>query len=187
MAEFAIELPSLILREWRDSDAAPFLAMGRDPEVMAFLGPLMEPADVDRIITRVRSYQAELGYCAWALEQRSDGAMVGFCGLIPGPAGTPLEGKVEIAWRLARPHWGKGYARDAALAALGWAWANLDAPSIWAITVTANTRSWGLMERIGMTRHHDLDFDHPAVPDGDPLKRHITWSIDRPAQSGATP
>lgn len=185
MAEFAITLSSLILREWRDSDFDPFLAMGRDPEVMAYLGPLREPDDVWQLINRLRSYQAEFGYCAWALEQRSDGAMIGFCGLVPGPAGTPIEGKVEIGWRLARAAWGKGYARDAAMASLDWAWANLDLPTIWAITVEANTRSWGLMQRLGMTRHHDLDFDHPNVADDSALKRHMTWSIDRPGTVSA--
>ncbi|NWP15587.1 GNAT family N-acetyltransferase, partial [Escherichia coli] len=82
-----------------------------------------------------------------------------------GPEGTPLFGEVEIGWRVARAHWGKGYAREAAQASLDWAWANLDVPTVAAMTVPGNTRSWGLMERLGMTRVPADDFIHPQAPD----------------------
>jgi len=74
---------------------------------------------------------------------------------------------------------GQGYAREAAVASLAWAWANLPVPAIMAITNLANTRSWGLMERLGMTRYPDEDFDHPEVPEGDPLRLHILYCIHR--------
>ena len=81
---------------------------------------------------------------------------------------------------LARDAWGQGYAREVARATLDWGFANLAEDTIWAITVPANIRSWGLMERLGMTRQIDMDFDHPNVPDDSPLKRHITYNIMRP-------
>lgn len=176
-----IDTDRLILRAWRDSDRAPFAAMGRDAEVMRHLGPLMSPKESDAAIDRLVGVQAARGYTFWAVERRGDGAFLGFCGLKPGPEGTPIEGRIEIGWRIARAHWRQGYAREAALASLDWGWANLADSTIFAMTVPANVASWTLMERIGMKRRPDGDFDHPAVPDGSPLKRHIVYAIDRPS------
>lgn len=108
--------------------------------------------------------------------------MLGFCGLRRGGhAGTAVPDELEIGWRLRREAWGQGYAREAALASLDWGWANRDASRIAAWTVAANTASWGLMERIGMVRRPELDFDHPRFPAGHPLCRHIVYAIGRPA------
>jgi RimJ/RimL family protein N-acetyltransferase len=179
MAKFQIETERLILREWRESDFESFYAMCNDPQVMEFLGPFRTKDEIAASIAQLRFTQDNCGFCFWAIERQADRAMIGFCGLDPCDAGSPLEGCVEIGWRLARNVWGLGYAHEAAKASLDWGFANLDDEAIWAITVPANTRSWGLMERLGMTRHHDLDFDHPRVPDDSPLKRHITYSIRR--------
>lgn len=177
----AIPTERLILRPWREADHGALLALCSDPRVMEFLGPTQTEAEVHGMIARLRACQAEHGYCFWAVERREDGAVLGFCGLKPGQAGTPIEGSIEIGWRLAADAWGKGYAREAAQASLAWGWANLDADAIWAITAPANVRSWGLMERLGMTRHADLDFAFPdSGPDG-PLSACITYSIRRPA------
>ncbi len=181
MAEFALETERLTLRGWRESDVGPLHALCNDPKVMEFLGPFQSVPEIEAIIVRQQAIQAELGHCFWALERKNDGAMIGFCGLQPGPANTPIEGRVEIGWRLAADFWGLGYAKEAALAALKWGWTNLNAPNIWAITVPANTNSWGLMLRLGMARQAVLDFDHPAVPEGSALRRHMTWSIGRAA------
>ena len=170
----------LILRGWRESDAEPFLAMGNDPAVMEYLGPPLIRDDVDMMLARQNGFLDTNGHCFWALERAEDGAFMGFCGIKPGALGTPVEGRIEIGWRLAQPYWGKGYAREAAEATLRWGWANLDVPDIWAITVPGNVRSWGLMERLGMTRRHDLDFDHPLPGLEERLKAHITYSIERP-------
>jgi RimJ/RimL family protein N-acetyltransferase len=177
VGEFRIETERLILRSWRDEDASPFHKMGSDPKVMEFLGPLRTLAQARESVAGQQALQSDHGYCFWATERRSDGNMIGFCGLEPGPTATPLEGKTEIGWRLAAAEWGKGYASEAARAALDWGFANLPDPDIWAITVAANTRSWGLMERLGMTRMPDLDFDHPSLPKDSPLLRHITYRI----------
>ncbi len=174
-----IETERLVLRGWRDEDAAPFLAMGQDSEVMAYLGPRQTAEDVAAAIARQRDLLESIGHCFWAMEERASGAFIGFCGLKPGAAGTPVEGRTEIGWRLARAHWGKGYAREAAQASLDWGWAK-GIDSIWAITVPANVRSWGLMERLGMTRRPDLDFDHPLPGLQERLKAHVTYSIERP-------
>jgi RimJ/RimL family protein N-acetyltransferase len=181
MSGFAFETPRLIIRDWRDSDREPWAAMGRDPEVMAHLGPLMERPETDMLLDRQRAIQARLGHTFWALESRETGDFLGFCGLKIMPERIPgLEDTIEIGWRLKRDAWGKGYAREAAEASLNWGWANLSADRICAITTPGNVRSWGLMERLGMKRRHDLDFMHPALAANDPLAPHITYEMLRP-------
>ena len=184
MADIIVETERLVLRTWRDSDVAPLLEICRDPKVMEFLGPLQTEDEIRAAIARQRAHQEQLGHCYWAIELKSDAEMLGFCGIQPEPAGIPLAGLPDIGWRLGYSHWNKGYAREAAQASLDWGFANLTDNEIWAITVPANRRSWGLMERLGMQRQHDLDFDHPSVPDDSPLKRHITYCIQRPAGAG---
>jgi RimJ/RimL family protein N-acetyltransferase len=179
MAEFRIETERLILREWREEDVDALLDLRTDPRVMATLGPLQTRDEVVQTYLRHTAFQQTLGHCSWVIERRHVDGLIGSCGLHPGPKATPIEGRLEIGWQLAHHVWGQGYAREAALASLAWGFANLRDDSIWAITTTGNSRSWGLMERIGMARHPELDFDHPNVPDGSPLKRHITYSIRR--------
>jgi RimJ/RimL family protein N-acetyltransferase len=179
MADFAIETERLILREWREDDVAPLLAICTDPRVMKFLGPPQSEGETRAAIARQRGHQERLGHCYWALERKADSEMIGFCGLQPEPEAIPVIGGLpDIGWRLAHRAGGNGDAREAATASLDWGFANLADDTIWAITVGANTLSWGLMDRLGMTRHHDLDFDHPNVADDSPLKRHIAYGID---------
>jgi len=146
---------------------------------MEFIGPLMDIAEAERIVTGQILNQRLFGHCFWPIERRLDSAFLGFCGVQLGPVDTPIEGRIEIGWHLVHDSWGQGYAREAAVASLAWGFANLPIDAIWSMTVPANTRSWGLMERLGMVRHPDLDFDHPAFPSGHELSTHITYSITR--------
>ena len=147
---------------------------------MKYVGPFRSIEETRASVEQLQHDQLANGYCFWVIERRADKAMIGFCGLNPGPEDTPLEGRTEIGWRLAHHARGQGYGREAAQASLNWGFANLADQTIWAITVPAHTRSWGLMERLGMVRQPDLDFDHPNVPVGNPLKRHITYCIGKP-------
>ena len=111
-----------------------------------------------------------------------DRAFLGFCGIKRGPEGTPIEGQAEIGWRLGANHWGQGYAREAAEASLAWVWANRPVRAgLWRSPFRANVRSRALMERLGMARVEDGDFDHPALTPGHPLRRHLLYRVDRPA------
>jgi RimJ/RimL family protein N-acetyltransferase len=176
-----IETDRLILRQWRAEDRAPYLNICQSEAVMACLGGPSTEAEVDAALGRVRASQDRNGFCFWAVERRADRAFLGFCGLkVADTPGTPIEDEIEIGWRLGQPYWGQGYAREAAFASLRWAWANLTAPRVIAITVPANRRSWGLMERIGMSRRPELDFGHPAFPENHPLHQHITYAVERP-------
>lgn len=175
-----IETERLLLRSWRDEDLEPFHAMGQDPEVMRHVRPMRGRDDCEAAIARHRAAEARHGFCFWVLERKSDGAFLGFCGLRHGVPETPIARDIEAGWRLASAYWGQGYAREAASACLDWAFETLGVPRIVAITVAANTRSWGLMERLGMRRRPDLDFLHPTLLDGDPLRPHITYVKDAP-------
>jgi RimJ/RimL family protein N-acetyltransferase len=173
-----IETERLILRRWQDSDRPAWHTMGRDRAVMEFLGPPLSAEDADIAMRRQNDLIDSIGHAFWAIERKEDGAFLGFCGLKPGPEGTPLFGETEIGWRLAQHGWGKGYAKEAAQASLDWAWTHLDVPSVAAMTVLGNTRSWGLMERLGMVRVPEQDFIHPKAPEW--LNPHITYRIARP-------
>ncbi len=176
-----IETERLILRGWRDDDVAAHHEMCSDPAVMTYLGASPSLAESTEIVARQQRILSEYGACFWVLERRDTGVFIGWCGIKPGPVGTPIEDLPEIGWSLVQSEWGQGYAREAAEAALAWGWNQMSLPTIWAMTVMANQSSWTLMERLGMTRAADGDFDHPKLADDDRLRRHILYRIDRPA------
>ena len=176
-----IDTERLSLRIWRPGDRNAFLEMCTSPQVMEHLGGPSSAEEIDAGIARIHACQEKNGHCFWAIERREDGAFLGFCGLkVATEPGTPVDGEIEIGWRLRADAWGHGYAREAAQASLDWGFANLTADRIVAITVAANTRSWGLMERLGMARRPDLDFNHPLFEPGHPLRAHITYVAERP-------
>lgn len=177
-----IETERLLLRQWRDDDLNPFAAMSADAEVMAHLNGVVDRAEAKAVLDRQRGFIERDGHGFWAIERKHDGAFLGFCGLrIGGHPGTPVAEELEIGWRLARFHWGQGYAREAAEASVNHGWANTTRSRIAAWTVPANTASWGLMVRLEMRARPEMDFDHPLFAPGHPLRRHIVYTIDRPA------
>ena len=174
----AIETGRLLLRSWRAEDRDPFAAICADPRVMATLGPVMDRAASDALLDRVEAIDASHGHTFWALERKSDHALIGWCGVIRGDAG-PVAGKAEIGWRLAYDAWGFGYASEAARASVDWLFANLPDDAAWAITNTGNSRSRAVMKRLGMRHHPELDFDHPRIAQGEPLRPHVAYSLGR--------
>lgn len=169
----------LILRLPEPRDRAALGAMFADPVVMAELGPVKDDAATDAALAKHDGYRHEgLGF--WVVERRSDGALLGFCGLKRGDAHNPIAGEIEAGWIIDRPYWRKGYALEAMRAAIDWGWANFDAPRIVAITSAINAKSQRMMERLGMYRLADGDFDHALMPQGDPLRPIVTYAIDRP-------
>lgn len=179
-----IETERLVLRLWREADRASYLATCNTPAVTEFLGGPATVEQIDQGLARIRQSQAEHGFCFWALERKADHALLGYCGLKRVHDISPaIEGDVEIGWRLREDAWEQGYAREAATACLDWAWTHLDVPQVVAMTVPANAPSWGLMERLGMTRVAEGDFDHPALAEDHPLRHHIVYRIARPTRS----
>jgi RimJ/RimL family protein N-acetyltransferase len=178
-----IHTERLVLREWRDDDAEPHRAMSANAAVMEYLGGPVSWAESDAMMARCRARRAT-GIGPWAVEVPGVAPFVGFVGLARTSFEAPFTPCVEIMWRIARGHWGQGYATEAARASLrdGFDLHGLDA--IVSFTVPANTRSRRVMERIGMMRSHEEDFDHPLVPVGSPLRAHILYRIRREEWDG---
>lgn len=132
-----METERLLLRRWRDGDREPFAAMGRDPEVMRHFPSLLTRQESDAMIdNRIEAHFERHGFGLWAIERRSDGAFLGFTGLLNIVFASPVEGEVEIGWRLARQAWGQGYGYEAACAAVHYGFGVLDLPRLVAMTVT---------------------------------------------------
>lgn len=175
--------PRLRLRQWRDEDAEPFLAMSNDREVMAHFPQLFTREDVDLVIGRQREFIDQHGYGFWALE--ADGAFCGFCGIKDVLFDVPWKPAVEVGWRLARHAWGKGYATEAARAAIAYGFNTLGLAEIVAFLLPMNRRSAAVCERLGMVRDPSRDFEHPLIAEGTisvggfPQRPHILYALKR--------
>jgi RimJ/RimL family protein N-acetyltransferase len=175
-----IETDRLILRDWQDADLEPFGRMAEDPAVMEFLMPL-DQAGSDALVGQIRAHVAEHGFGIWALELPGTAGFIGYAGLTYVAPGLTFSGSVEIGWRLARPYWGRGYATEAAEAALRDAFGRLGFDEVLAFTTPMNRRSRAVMERLGMMPHAIRTFDHPKVPEGHKLRAHILYRLPRAA------
>jgi RimJ/RimL family protein N-acetyltransferase len=171
----------VLLRQWRDDDREPYAAINADPEVMRYLGPLRSREESDRTVDWASGLIAKHGWGLWAVEVVGGPPFIGVVGLnetddIPG-------GAVEVSWKLAREHWGKGYATEAAREAVRFGFEQLDLDEIVSMTVPANLRSRRVMERLAMTHDPDDDFDRPEEPPE--LTRHVLYRLRSPAHGVA--
>ena len=167
----------LVLRRWRSEDEAPFAAINADPDIAYWLGGprfAAHPGQMERYNAAID----ERGFGRFAVERLEDGLLIGAVGPMPIGEGLPVNG-VEIGWRLARPAWGRGYASEAAHAAMDHAFQG-GVGEILAFTAEANLRSQAVMARLGLVRDASRDFDHPALEAGDPIRRHIVYRAGRP-------
>jgi RimJ/RimL family protein N-acetyltransferase len=169
----------LRLRAWRAADRAPFAALNADPVVMQHFPAPLSRAQSDAMVERIDQHFAAHGYGLWVLQLRATGAFLGFTGLVAQSFPAHFTPCVEIGWRLARAAWGLGYASEAARAALRFAFETQRLPEIVSFTVPHNLPSRRVMERIGMQRDERGDFDHPLVPAGHPLQRHVLYRLSR--------
>jgi len=176
--DLVLRTARLILRPWREADDEAFAALFDDPRVMEFLLPSSR-ADIAAFIGRIRRGFVDNGFGLWAVEVPGIAPFIGYVGLSVPRFEAPFMPAVEIGWRLASAHWGKGYATEGARAALAAGFTRFGLGEIVSFTVPANTRSIRVMERIGMTRDPAEDFDHPRVPDGHRLKRHVLYRLSK--------
>ena len=166
----------LILRQWCDSDRETFAELNADTETMRyFLAPLTQE-ESDAVVDRASAHIDEHGWGWWAVEVAGGAPFIGFVGLAV-PKFAPDQ--VEVGWRLHRDHWGKGYATEAGRESLRYGFEELGLDEVVSFTAVANMPSRRVMERIGMTHDPSRDFDHPRVPDGHPLQRHVLYAISR--------
>jgi len=175
---FELETQRLALRNWADRHRGPFAALCADPEVMRYFPATMTREQTDAAIDRWQGQIAERGWSFSAVELRDSGEFIGMIGMSVPRHLLPFSPCVEIGWRLARQHWGKGYATEGAKACLALAFTKLGLDEIVSFTALANLPSRAVMERIGMARAN-ADFEHPAVAEGHPLRLHCLYRITR--------
>ena len=173
-----LQTPRLRLRQWRESDRVPFAAMNADPAVMEFFPSLQSHEASDASILAWQSQLTAQGWSNWAVELLTSGQFIGFIGLSVPRRTLPFSPCVEIGWRLARAHWGRGYATEGARATLRAGFERIGLAEIVSFTSVGNSRSRAVMERIGMSNANQ-DFEHPAVPPGHHLRLHCLYRLAR--------
>lgn len=177
----------LVLRAWKAADRAPFARMNASPTVMQYFAGVLSRAESDALFDRCQSHLAEHGWGLWAVEIPGVTAFAGFVGLSRARFEAAFTPCVEIGWRLDERFWGQAYATEGALAALDYGFGHLRLPQIVSFTATANVRSRRVMERIGLAYDPAEDFDHPALPAGHALRRHVLYRKAQPRpQAGSS-
>jgi len=174
-----IDTARLVLRPWQPSDREPFAQMNADPRVMEFFPAALTVGESNSLVDKIEAHFHRHGFSLWALEERSMGAFLGFAGLAHVPFEAHFTPAVEIGWRLAHSAWNRGFATEAARAAVQHGFTALGLDQIVAFTVPANTRSRHVMDKLGMT--HDIagDFNHPRLAVGHPLRPHLLYRLRR--------
>ncbi|MGC1201585.1 MAG: GNAT family N-acetyltransferase [Candidatus Acidiferrales bacterium] len=173
-----LQTDHLLLRRWRDSDRVPFQAMNADPRVMEFMPAQLSPEESDALIARAENHFDRRGFGPFAVELLADATFIGFIGLSVPNFDAPFMPAVEIGWRLAFDCWGRGLATEGARAVANYGFEELGLDSIVSFTVPANLRSRRVMEKIGMTHDPRNDFDHPRLPEGHRLRRHVLYRFE---------
>lgn len=181
MSQARRQTERLILRRWQPADLEPFARMNADERTMRFMPAVLTREETRELMARFEVHHATHGFGVWALEARDSGALVGYTGLQWVSFEAAFTPAVEIAWRLAPEFWHRGYATEAAQAALADGFERLELGRILAFTVPANQPSRAVMDRIGMTREQALDFDHPRLPADHALSRHVVYALTRDA------
>lgn len=174
--EFSTE--RLALRMWSDRHREPFAALNSDPDVMRYFPALLTAEQSNTAIDLWRQQFAERGWSNWAVELIDTGEFIGFIGLSVPRRQLSFCPCVEVGWRLKRAAWGNGYATEGARGALRIGFEQLGLEEVVSFTALVNLPSIKVMERLGMT-NSDANFEHPAVPEGDPLRTHCLYKITR--------
>lgn len=181
-----LETERLVLRQWRTADREPWAALNADPRVMEHFPSTLTRGRSDEFVDRHAALIDERGWGLWAVGVKDGPPFVGFTGLaVPGftvpdpthPGAEPVSPTVEVGWRLAAEHWGRGYAPEAARAAVEFGFDVLGLDEIVSFTFVGNRRSRRVMEKLGMCEVGA--FDHPGLP-GHRLQRHVLYRLRRP-------
>jgi RimJ/RimL family protein N-acetyltransferase len=185
MTAFELRTERLRLRRFTDGDREPFAAMNADPRVMEhFVAPLDRAAS-DAFVDRIEQRFERQGSGLWAVEVVGGPRFVGYVGLWDAAFDAPFTPAVEVGWRLAADAWGHGYATEAAVAAVDDGFVRCGLDEVLSFTAAVNHRSRAVMERIGLLHDPDCDFDHPAVPEGHPVRPHVLYRFPDPARRRA--
>ncbi|CCB86793.1 hypothetical protein PUV_18430 [Parachlamydia acanthamoebae UV-7] len=156
-----VKTERLILRPWQDSDLTAFAALNADPRVREFFPGLLSREESDNSVKLASDHIARCGWGFWAASLIETGEFIGFIGLEDVYFQAHFTPAVEIGWRLAFNHWGKGYATEGAKAALKYGFETLRLDQIVSFSTMGNMCSRHVMEKIGMHHRTQDDFDHP--------------------------
>lgn len=181
-----IRTDRLLLRHWRPTDLERFASLNADPRVMEHFPSTLTREESDAFVRRIEEHFELHGFGWWAVEVAAEGVLAGFVGLARPAFTAPFTPCVEVGWRLAADCWGKGIASEGARAVLAFGFETLGLDEIVSFTAVGNQRSQAVMERIGMRRDHQGDFDHPNLPPGHRLRRHVLYRI-KPAHRSDRP
>ncbi len=176
-----IDTERLALRLWRESDRQPFARINADPMVMEFMPRRLTPEESDRLVDRIEDHFGRHGFGLFAAETCANHTFIGFIGLAVPAFESHSTACVEIGWRLASEYWGSGLATEGARAVMRYAFEGLGLDELVSFTVPANLRSRRVMAKIGMSHNPADDFDHPNLPEGHPLRRHVLYRLGRSA------
>jgi len=182
--ELTLATERLILRQWKTSDREAFARISADPRVMEFLPAVLSRQESDKLCDRIEAHLEQHGFGVYAVETRPNSLFIGFIGLSVPAFQAHFTPCVEIGWRLAFEYWGRGLATEGARAVMRYGFESLRLDEIVSFTVPANVRSRRVMQKLGMTNTAADDFDHPELPPGHPLRRHVLYRSANPANSG---
>jgi len=170
-----LQTERLRLRAWRDSDLAPFARFNADMRVMQYLPAPLSTDDSNEMARRIQIHIDQHGWGLWAVEIPEVAPFAGFIGLSQPKFEAHFTPCTEVGWRLGPEFWGQGYATEGALAAVEFAFRELTLSEVVSFAADSNQRSRRVMERIGMTHNPADDFDHPSLPSGSHLRRHVLY------------
>ena len=169
----------LILRRWQSSDVEPFAQMNADAEVMKYFPSVLSRQESNELLSRIEDHHQIHKFGLWAVEEKVKSVFIGFIGLNIPSFQAHFTPTVEVGWRLARPFWGQGYATEGAKTVINYGFEVVGLSEIVSFTSKLNLRSIAVMKRLGMTYDAADDFDHPRLPSGHPLQRHVLYRLNR--------
>lgn len=173
----SIETPRLLLRQWRPEDREPFYRINSDPKVMEHFSGTLSRSESDQLVELAEAHFARHRFGPFAAELRETEQFIGFIGISIPAFDAPFMPAVEIGWRLEPAFWNRGLATEGARAVLRYAFDVLQLKEVVSFTVPDNFASRRVMEKLGMTRDPADDFDHPRLPEGHRLRRHVLYRL----------
>lgn len=172
-----LETSRLILRRWLSTDIEPFVAMNADLQVMEFFPRMFNREQTEKMVETIEADFCSEGFGLWALELKSTGEFIGYTGLGRPEFDAHFTPCVEIGWRLAHQHWGKGFAPEAAAEAIRDGFVRVGLNEIVAMTAEINKKSIRVMEKLNMKSDSAENFLHPAIAEGSTLRLHVLYRL----------
>ena len=175
--QYTIQTERLGLRNWHEGDIIKMATINADPAVMEHFPKVQNLQETEGLVMRMQEQFAKTGYCYFAAERLKDKAFLGFIGLMYQDYEADFTPCIDIGWRLAQQHWGKGYATEGAKACLKFAFQELSLPQIYSVASKSNIPSINVMKKIGM--QHQYDFEHPKLVDYPAIKNCVLYNINK--------